>query len=185
MERLYFKGPKLIQSPSLHILMLSVLKQIHWSSTSSTRAVCEQYKKRGRENLPLDSKPPCQCSWYENVCHLDLRFCSDNSRLFSLITMLAKSVRSTKSEVMMLTPSTPGFWASTQDMMVGRFLEPKRKKVCISKQSITAIIVAPNILLFKFESKPKSWPCKYTQKISTAKVLSFSFIVMSTSLSKI
>lgn len=107
-ERLYFRGPKLIQSPSLHILMLSVLKQIHRSSTSSTRAVCEEYKKRGRKNLPLDSEPPSQSSWYENMCHLGLRFCSDNSRLFSLITTLAKSVRSTKSEVMMLTPSTPG-----------------------------------------------------------------------------
>lgn len=44
------------------------------------------------------------------------------------MTTLAKSVSSTKSEVMMLTPSVPGLWASTQDMMAGRFLESQNKK---------------------------------------------------------
>lgn len=42
------------------------------------------------------------------VCHLDLVPCSVSSRSLSRMTMLAKSVSSTKSEVMMLTPSTPG-----------------------------------------------------------------------------
>lgn len=66
------------------------------------------------------------CCW--NACHLDLWPCSDRSKLLSLITMLAKSVSSTKSEVMMLTPSIPGLWASTQDMMAGRFLQSQHKK---------------------------------------------------------
>lgn len=63
-----------------------------------------------------------------NICHLGLYPCSHKSRLLSLMTMLAKSVSSTKSEVMMLTPSVPGLWASTQDMMAGRFLESQDKK---------------------------------------------------------
>lgn len=63
-----------------------------------------------------------------NICHLVLWPCSDKSRLLSLMTTLAKSVSSTKSEVMMLTPSIPGLWASTQDMIAGRFLESRDKK---------------------------------------------------------
>ena len=51
-----------------------------------------------------------------------LQACSASSSLFRVMTLLEKSSSSTKSEVMMLTPPTPGFWASTQDMMVGRFL---------------------------------------------------------------
>lgn len=72
-----------------------------------------------------------------HMCHLGLRSCSGNSRLLSLMTMLAKSVSSTKSEVMMFTPSCPGLWASTQDMMVGRFLEPPKKRVCVRSKTIT------------------------------------------------
>ena len=73
-----------------------------------------------------------------HICHLGLWPCSGKSRLLSLMTILAKSVRSTKSEVMMLTPSTPGRWASTQDMMVGRFLEPQVKKKLWSKANKTS-----------------------------------------------
>lgn len=49
------------------------------------------------------------CVNKEYMGHLGLSFFSDSSRLLSLMTTLAKSVSSTKSEVMMLTPSTPGF----------------------------------------------------------------------------
>lgn len=59
-----------------------------------------------------------------------------------MMTILAKSVSSTKSEVMMLTPSDPGLCASTQDMMVGRFLESKEKKVFLEFK--------PNILPLVF-----------------------------------
>lgn len=74
-------------------------------------------------------KPPSRiCPAAQNVCHLALWPCSHNRRSLSLMTMLAKSVSSTKSEVMMLTPSIPGLWDSTQDMMAGRFLESQEKK---------------------------------------------------------
>lgn len=43
-------------------------------------------------------------------------------RSFNSITVVAKSIRSTKSEVMMLTPMAPGFWVFTQSRMAGRFL---------------------------------------------------------------
>ena len=68
--------------------------------------------------------PPWMTHTGRVLCHeAPLWSLSDSSRLFSLMTVLAKSVSSTKSEVMMLTPPTPGFWASTQVMMAGRFLE--------------------------------------------------------------
>lgn len=49
------------------------------------------------------------------------------------MTVVAKSTRSTKSDVMMLTPMAPGFWVFTQSRMAGRFLyrgklEKKRKQ---------------------------------------------------------
>lgn len=43
-------------------------------------------------------------------------------RSFNSITVVAKSIRSTKSDVMMLTPMAPGFWVFTQSRMAGRFL---------------------------------------------------------------
>lgn len=38
------------------------------------------------------------------------------------MTVVAKSTRSTKSDVMMLTPVAPGFCVFTQSRMAGRFL---------------------------------------------------------------
>ena len=43
-------------------------------------------------------------------------------RSFNSMTAVAKSTRSTKSDVMMLTPRAPGFWVFTQSRMAGRFL---------------------------------------------------------------
>ena len=43
-------------------------------------------------------------------------------RSFNSMTVVAKSTRSTKSDVMMLTPMAPGFWVFTQSRMAGRFL---------------------------------------------------------------
>lgn len=91
-----------------------------------------------------------------DVCHLFLQPCSHTSRLLSLMTMLAKSVSSTKSEVMMLTPSVPGLWASTQDMMAGRFLESHNKKDTHTR-SIT------NTLIFSSTSEP---PAEQNQEVS-------------------
>lgn len=39
------------------------------------------------------------------------------------MTVVAKSTRSTKSDVMMLTPVVPGFCVFTQSRMAGRFLQ--------------------------------------------------------------
>lgn len=102
------------------------------------RIITQQWGK----NLPSHIQPLPKCGSAQ-VCpvaqtrHLRLWPCSDSSRLLSLMTMLAKSVSSTKSEVMMLTPSTPGLWASTQDMMVGRFLEPQEEESLCVKASWT------------------------------------------------
>lgn len=80
------------------------------------------------------------------------------------MTMLAKSVSSTKSEVMMLTPFVPGLWASTQDMMAGRFLESQNTKETHShKHTHTYTSSITNTLIFSRTSEP---PAEQNQEVS-------------------
>jgi hypothetical protein len=57
-------------------------------------------------------------------------------RSFNSITVVAKSIRSTKSDVMMLTPMAPGFWVFTQSRMAGRFLHGERVRWKEDKQIV-------------------------------------------------
>lgn len=84
-------------------------------------------------SLPRDhpNRKPFQTLPWINNFHIKLnkqsnqhlaKALSSCRRSFNSMTVVAKSTRSTKSDVMMLTPMAPGFCVFTQSRMAGRFL---------------------------------------------------------------